>query len=110
MNKEGTRSLIARAVKQHKRRFTSRGTRCPSEGPGQSLRHAALKRKESFPWRAKVEDRLDILNRIIRCNLLFYCARMDYIFPLVLIHNYIVSLHRVGIGFLDSHSMIELCV
>ena len=48
MNKEGTQSLIARAVKRHKKRVTSRGTQCLSEGPGQSIRLKATKRKGFF--------------------------------------------------------------
>ena len=48
MSKEGTGSLIARVVKQHNKRVTSRGTRCPREGPDQSIRLAVSKRKTSF--------------------------------------------------------------
>ena len=35
---------------------------------------------------------------------------MDHIISLVFIHNYIFSLHRVGIGYIDSNSTNESCV
>ena len=37
LSEEGTLSLIARAVKQHKEWVTSRGTQSPIEGPIQTL-------------------------------------------------------------------------
>ena len=109
MNKDRTRSLIARVVNQHKKRVTSRGTRCPSKGPGQRLRIVASKRNESFPWRARGEDLLDIsIGQILYVFILLY---KDGLYPSFSFqHNYIVSLHRVGIDYIDNNSMIENCV
>ena len=79
MNKEGTQSLNARAMKQHKKIVTSRGTRCPSEVPGQRLQLVASKMKELFPWREREEHQLDISIGYIL--LIFILLYKDELYP-----------------------------